>query len=185
MARRAFLRGQSPCGIAPPYRPPWAVGEALFTCLCTRCGACIAACPTGLLTQGAGGFPEADFRRGHCTFCADCIHACTENTRQGAPRQSPALVFSSDLPPWTLQAIIGTDCLTHKGVSCRSCEDRCEAGAIRFTPRTGCPAQPGIIISHCVSCGECVAACPTHAISMQNLPPPARHPDSFPEKSPQ
>jgi ferredoxin-type protein NapF len=183
MARRAFLRGQSLRVSALSHRPPWAVDETLFTDLCTRCGTCVSACPTGLLTQGAGRFPEADFRQGHCTFCMACVHACeAESTRQGVSRQSPALAFSPYLPPWSLQATIGTACLPRQGVLCRSCEDHCEAGAIRFAPKLGYPAQPDIMVSCCTGCGGCIATCPTYAISMLNPPPP--HSNSFPEKSP-
>ena len=166
IGRRAFLRGQRPHRVETPNRPPWAVKESLFPDLCTRCGACIAACPTGLLKQGTGGFPEADFRRSHCTFCGDCARACAAN----ASRLPIALDFSSGLPPWSHRAVVGAACLPHQGVLCRSCEERCGEGAIRFAPRPGGPAQPDIIVSTCTGCGECVASCPTHAISMQSIP---------------
>jgi ferredoxin-type protein NapF len=185
MGRRAFLRGQHSRGVAVPCRPPWAVDETLFTRVCTRCGACVAACSTGLLAQGSGGYPEADFQRAHCTFCTDCAHACAENTRQNAPCQPSALFFSPDLLPWTLQATISTACLPHKGVLCRSCEDHCEAGAIRFAPRQGCPAQPDIERSRCTGCGECVASCPVYAINMKTHPLSNPHSTSTPEKAPQ
>jgi ferredoxin len=47
--RRFFLRG----GVKPPPtpvsvpRPPWALPEAAFVQACTRCDACVAACPLG------------------------------------------------------------------------------------------------------------------------------------------
>ncbi|MCL1861708.1 MAG: ferredoxin-type protein NapF [Proteobacteria bacterium] len=189
MGRRAFLRGQRLRRIVVPYRPPWAMAEALFTRACTRCGACVTACPTGLLAQGMGGFPEANFQRAHCTFCADCAHACTEeNVRQGASSQPTALAFSPDLPPWALQATVSAACLPHRGVLCRSCEGHCAAEAIRFVPRPGSPARPDITESRCTGCGECVASCPVHAISMQAFPPTnpsGLHSTPFPEKSPQ
>jgi len=182
--RRAFLCGQRLHGVAViPQRPPWAKEEALFTSACTRCGACVAACPTGLLKEGSGGFPEADFRRAHCTFCADCVAACAKNIQQNSSPQALFPFFSSDLPPWTLTATIGTACLPHKGVLCRSCEDHCSDAAIRFTPRPGSPAQPEITASRCTGCGECVAYCPVHAISMRTAPTspqPRAHVAPFP-----
>lgn len=187
-ARRAFLRGQRLHKTAAvPHRPPWSVDEALFTRGCTRCGACVAACPTGLLTEGAGGFPEADFRRAHCTFCADCAQACAENARQNASSHPQLSLFvSSDLPPWTLRAVIGAACLPRQGVVCRSCEDHCGENAIRFTLHRGRPAEPAIAESRCTGCGECVASCPAQAIFMRaavqtasSLPRP--HSTPFPE----
>ena len=185
MGRRAFLRGKNPRGITVPCRPPWAMDEILFTRACTRCGACVGVCPTGLLMKGAGGFPEADFRRAHCTFCMDCVHACAENARQNTSCLPPALAFSPDLPPWTLQAAIGTACLSRQGIMCRSCEEHCETGAIRFSLRPNHPAQPDIIRSGCTGCGECVASCPSHAISMQRFSPSGLYSPPFPEESPQ
>ena len=178
------MRGRFSPAVAVPHRPPWAVEEALFTHACTRCGACVAACPTGLLVEGTGGFPEADFQRGRCTFCADCVHACAKNARQSASSQVSALAFSSDLQPWSLCATIDTSCLPHRGVLCRSCEDHCEERAIRFTHRAGSPAHPEIIQSRCTGCGECVASCPAKAISMQPFTPSQPYPPSFQERAP-
>jgi ferredoxin len=46
------------------------VAEELFTDICNRCMACAEICPQGILIQGAGGYPEADFmERGCTTFC--------------------------------------------------------------------------------------------------------------------
>jgi ferredoxin-type protein NapF len=173
-ARRAFLLGRRPRQSAAPFRPPWAVDEAVFPQACQRCGECVAACPTGLLVHGAGGFPEADFSRGHCTFCTDCARACMAAARSAAARRQPALRFSPDLPPWALVAAIGAACLPGRGVLCRSCDEHCEAGAIRFSPRPGHPARPDIETSSCTGCGECVAVCPAQAIAMQPDAAPPR-----------
>jgi len=189
-ARRAFLRGQRLHKTVVLHRPPWAVEEALFTQTCTRCDACVTACPTGLLARGSGGFPEADFRRAHCTFCADCVEACAKNIQQNTASHSPISPFiSPDLPPWTLKAVIGAACLPDRGVLCRSCEDHCCDAAIRFTPRQGRPAQPKITESRCTGCGECVASCPAHAISMHTAsktsPRSRAYAASFQERVPQ
>lgn len=185
IGRRAFLRGQRLRGIpAVQCRPPWAVDETVFTHACTRCGACVAVCPTGLLTRGAGGFPEVDFRQAHCTFCADCAHACASQ-QQSASCQPIALAFSPDLPPWALRATVGTACLPHQGVLCRSCEDHCKEGAIRFSLLRGNPAQPEVTESQCTGCGECVASCPAHAISMQKNLASQPAPSPFEERAAQ
>ncbi|MDR2614829.1 MAG: 4Fe-4S binding protein [Candidatus Accumulibacter sp.] len=57
-----------------------------------------------------------------------------------------------------------SSCLPERGVSCRSCEERCETGAIRFTLRPGQAARPVLDASLCTACGECAAACPVRAI---------------------
>jgi ferredoxin-type protein NapF len=164
LGRRAFLRGR-PRRCAEPLRPPWAVNEPRFLRVCDRCGDCLAAGSAALLVRGGGGFPEADFSRGHCAFCADCARARADAARKSASRR-PALLFSSD-PPWSLQARIGPLCLSRQGVSCqgvscRSCAERCEAGAIRFSPP--------VVESSCTGCGRCVVACPTLAIAMGKRP---------------
>ncbi|MDR1229343.1 MAG: ferredoxin-type protein NapF [Azoarcus sp.] len=174
MGRRAFLLGHRPRRIEAPFRPPWAMDETAFHRACKRCGDCISACPTGLLIQGAGGFPEADFSQGHCTFCADCTRACTASAHNAADRRQPALFFSPGLPAWPLAAMIGAACLPRQDVLCRACGEYCEAGAIRFSLRAGRPPQPDIDTSLCTGCGECVAVCPARAISMRagDSPPP-------------
>lgn len=151
-SRRALLRGkvrQEP----PPGRPPWAVAD--FEDECTRCGACLEACPQGILTWGEGGFPEVDFERGtgECTFCAACVEACPE------PAFDP-----TRSPPWSLTARIGEDCLAKAGVHCQTCGDACPWQAIRFIPRIGGPPLPQIEPEACTGCGACQAVCPSDAV---------------------
>jgi ferredoxin-type protein NapF len=173
--RRAFSLGHRPYRLITPLRPPWAADEAVFLQICDRCSKCVAVCPTGLLTQGAGGFPEANFLLGHCTFCANCARVCAEaaQKRPSVSRQQPALSPSPGQPPWSLQAVIGVACLPRRGVHCRSCSEHCETGAIRFSLWPRHAALPGIETSLCTGCGKCAAVCPAQAISMQpNCSPP-------------
>lgn len=155
--RRAFLRGQRAVAAASPLRPPWAADEPLFLNACSRCDRCLAACPTGLLRKGGGGYPEADFAAGHCSFCGDCRQSCPT----AALRRDP------DAAPWQLLASIDDTCLARRGVVCRTCGERCEAGAIAFTPQLGGVALPRLDTAACTGCGECVADCPASAIAMQ------------------
>ncbi len=151
--RRALLTGRwrGP----PPTRPPWSLAEDRFTVGCTRCNACLDACPEGILVPGPGGFPTVDFRRGECTFCRACADAC------------PATLFNPVTePPWTLRATIGDGCLARQGVVCQSCGEVCEAGAIRFRPRLGGPSLPALELDACTGCGACVRGCPTQAITV-------------------
>ena len=72
-ARRNLLRGRMRAEPAP-LRPPYSTNTSIIDA-CTCCGACVAACHEGIVVRGDGGFPEVDFSRGECTFCADCAQA--------------------------------------------------------------------------------------------------------------
>ena len=153
--RRALLRGRSR---APaPVRPPW-TDEARLAEACTRCKACLTACPQAILTRGPGGLPAVDFTAGagECTFCGACADACPE----------PVFEPQRD-PPWRLSvAIEEPRCLPHGGVHCEACRDACPEGAIRFTPRLGGPPTPAILAERCTGCGACAGVCPDAAITI-------------------
>lgn len=137
-----------------PLRPPHARDETEFVDTCTRCDACVHACPPAIVVRGDGGFPVVDFQRGECTFCGACVAACTPQAL------SPAV----KLQPWPYQARIGEGCLVHQGVACRSCDDVCGVDALRFQLQAGRPAMPVIDSDACNGCGACVAPCPMAAI---------------------
>jgi ferredoxin-type protein NapF len=155
--RRSFLRGRR--RPAPPaIRPPWSQSEDHFTALCTRCGACSAACPEGIIQAGDGGFPEINFILGECSFCGACADAC------------PAPLFdrSDTARPWELTAIIGETCFATRGIVCRSCQDVCPHAAIRFTLAPGGIAHAHVDAGSCTGCGACVSACPAGAIAIKS-----------------
>ncbi|WP_207061825.1 ferredoxin-type protein NapF [Motiliproteus sp. SC1-56] len=154
-ARRQLFKGDLGAR-RQPQRPPWSVAEIAFTDGCTRCGDCIKACPTQIIHAGSGGYPELDFQLGECTFCGDCAGACPE-----------PLFRSREASPWTIRAQVGAACVTLRNVECRRCEEACEPGAIRFTPRLGRAAEPQVQLETCTGCGACLSVCPTQAISMQ------------------
>lgn len=141
-------------------RPPWALDEAAFLARCTRCAACIEACPTDLLVKGSGGFPEADFTPGRapagCTFCGECLSVCRDG----------ALTKIEGQLPWSLQAVFGESCLAARNVVCRTCGEACEMRAISFPPRLGGISLPQLSAAACTGCGACLADCPTQAIRL-------------------
>lgn len=158
VSRRAFLRGRLQSVHTEP-RPPWAVGAIAFEQGCTRCGACVEACPQAILKPGDGGFPRVDFGVAGCTFCGDCATAC-----------EPRVLRPTDGgPPWALRPLVGEACLPRLGVECRVCGEACEADAIRFRPRLGGAPVPEVLTDACTGCGGCVAPCPAGAITMENL----------------
>lgn len=143
----------------PALRPPGALDEARFLEQCTRCGACMSACPEGVVVSGDGGFAELSFDHNGCTGCGECIEACAPN----ALRNEQADAF------WPVgQWQLNDQCLPKQGVSCQSCKDACDIRAIHF-PMTQAVPEPVLDASACTACGACVGVCPTDAITIQPL----------------
>ncbi|MBI5790362.1 MAG: ferredoxin-type protein NapF [Rhodocyclales bacterium] len=155
VSRRQFMRGDFKSR-PPAPRPPWALAEELFLKACTRCGDCVPVCPTHVIVI-VRGYPEVDFKRGECTFCGACATAC----KPGALQNSECQIW-----PWAIKAQVANTCLPMRGVECRICGDRCEANAIRFSPRLNGPPVAEIDAGACTGCGACVAPCPVSAISV-------------------
>lgn len=155
-SRRAFLRGRSAPSEQPALRPPWAKAEPAFSAQCTRCNACLQACPEGILLQDASGYPKVNFRSGECTFCQACVEAC----------EHAAFEDPGTSQPWAQVAVVGQGCFGHQGIYCRSCGESCEAGAISFRFGTRAIPVPEIDATACTGCGACIAACPADAVTM-------------------
>jgi ferredoxin-type protein NapF len=150
--RRAFLRGRRAAAVP---RPPWARPEPFFVDRCTRCDACIDACPEAVLTRGDGGLVELRFDAGGCTFCAACLDACGS----GALDRDAAR-------DWNWHAAIDHGCLARHGVLCSSCADVCAERAIEFDLRLAMPI-PALDADRCNGCSACVAVCPSSSINMR------------------
>ncbi|MFN3987403.1 MAG: ferredoxin-type protein NapF [Rhodocyclaceae bacterium] len=158
VSRRGFLRGHFRSE-GNTMRPPWAVTPD-FESLCTRCGDCLAACPTRVIQTGGGGFPVIDFEHGECTFCHACVAAC-----------KPAALFRDPDSPataWPWRVVVAQACLAAAGVECRVCGEACGVGAIRFRPRMGGVPLPQLDADACTGCGACFGPCPVRAISMES-----------------
>ena len=157
-SRRFFLRGQfSKTPLTHPPRPPWAdANDALFVKKCTRCLECVKACPTQVLKQGDGGFPEVSFQSNGCDACAKCVDVC-----------QPRALVRTPATPWAWRAEISAACLAQQQVECRVCGEFCDDQAIRFKPRLGGVSTPEVQTASCTGCGHCVSKCPTQAIQMK------------------
>ncbi len=153
-ARRAFLRGR-PLPARRPAVLPWLDAGVDFHETCTRCRACLEACPEDIIVADAEGFPGIDFRRGACSFCGACAAACPEPLFDRAAAEA-----------WDLKAAIGPDCLARRQVVCQSCKEVCGEGAIHFSLAPGRVPLPGLDAARCTGCGACVAVCPAGAITV-------------------
>ena len=67
--------------------------------------------------------------------------------------------------PTRALAMVSSACLALNGVACQSCRDACPTAAIRFRPSRAI-AQPEIDAERCSGCGDCLAPCPTQALSI-------------------
>ncbi|MGC3937288.1 ferredoxin-type protein NapF [Roseobacter sp. EG26] len=151
--RRQFLRG-TPRPTELPLRPPWVTQLSLRSC--TSCGDCVTACPEDILHLDADRKPAVDFTETGCTFCGECAEACTHE------------VFKvTDGPAWNADVIVSASCLLQSGVSCQLCTDFCDVEALRFDMNHPPVGTLRIDQETCTSCGMCVAACPTSAISLK------------------
>lgn len=163
--RRAFLRGRSPKFNKAAIHPPWALPFTEFIDACERCDACIDACPERIIFRGDGCFPEVDFRRGECVFCADCVKAC-----EAGAFQTPLKGEFKEADAWDLSVDILASCLSLNAVVCRSCGDHCDTNAISFRLQTGGVSIPEIKQENCTGCGACLYVCPKDAIAITLKP---------------
>ena len=151
--KRSLFRGRTV--LKSRIRMPWLRSPQDFTDLCSRCGHCVPACPSGIIQIGDGGFPEVDFHKGECVFCTECAKACDEK-----------LFDLKRSSPWDISAEVSDQCLNNQSVYCRSCEDSCDAQAIQFNFTNTLFVAPTINLSDCTGCGACVSVCPAKAIAV-------------------
>lgn len=183
IGRRALFRravaAPAPRPPAPQWvRPPFALGEAGFLLACTRCDACIDACPhrivfrlpksAGLLAEGT---PALDLLGGGCRLCEGwpCVAACAKGALglPEAPEEGEAEA-PPPLPRLATARIDPSSCLPHLGPECGACADSCPVPGALVWQGT----RPAIDPAACVGCGLCLAACITDpgSITLRPLP---------------
>lgn len=147
-----------------PLRPPGAAMEHQFTSLCMRCGNCLRACPTKILSlarlqHGLAGWlsPVVTY---DTNYCLQSCNLCTTVCPSGALTYVPV--------EQKLRAVMGVPrvdmsvCLLGDDRDCRVCRNRCPFEAIRLEfDEDEYTLVPRIDMHRCPGCGACEVACPT------------------------
>ena len=135
------------------HRPPHAVPESEFVAGCTKCDACIQACPPHAIYRAPesegqlAGFPIIDPESQPCLMCDDlpCVPACE------------AGVLRFDAPVAMALAKVDTvACLAFNGTVCTVCAEHCPVENA-LTMEAG---KPVIHDDICTGCGVCQYVCP-------------------------
>lgn len=142
-------------------RPPWARAELEFLLACTRCSACIEACPHKLIFPLPASYgvdvaatPALDILNNACHLCEDwpCVATCEPQALRLEVVEDEAEIQ----PPKLAIASIDTAlCLPYQGPECGACEGSCPVeGALTWSQE-----KPSINSAVCVGCGLCRAVC--------------------------
>lgn len=155
--------GQAPRHGGFTHRPPHAVPESEFVVGCTKCDACIQACPPHAIFRAPesegilAGLPIIDADSQPCLMCDDmpCVPACE------------AGVLRLDAPLAMGKATIdSTDCIAYQGTTCTVCIERCPVENA-ITMEAGLPKIDQDI---CTGCGVCLYVCPAPSNAIHLLP---------------
>lgn len=144
--------------------PPGTQSRESYFARCTACDACIAACPSGVLTTAYREYgirnmliPVMDFSKSFCLYdCVKCTEVCP--TRALTPitvGEKHTLVIGQ-------ARIQASNCImyTH-GEACGICVRRCPRQAIRIITTTDGRRCPDVNPDICIGCGQCSYACPS------------------------
>ena len=176
----ALALRRTAAGRHPPIRPPGARPEDRFAGLCARCGACLRACPYGILKPdlGAGGVagllaPKIDYSKAHCfEYCHECTKVCPTGAIERLALETKRNLAIG------LAEIDRKKCIAWEyGQYCMVCHEFCPYLAIDSTERNGVEC-PTVKPEMCRGCGACQVNCPAlpdKAIVVKSIPQrPAR-----------
>jgi len=142
-------------------RPPYAIVELEFLLACTRCNACIDACPHDVIFPLASrlgvevaGTPSLDLLHQGCHLCEDwpCVNAC-ETKALSLPEVNKAQTLS--FPNLAHAEIDTKTCLPYLGPECGACVEVCPVPDA-LTLQLEKPVIDQVL---CVGCGMCHEAC--------------------------
>ncbi|MDR1730655.1 MAG: 4Fe-4S binding protein [Synergistaceae bacterium] len=151
-------------GLAEPefmenVMPPGAGNREDFLSRCIRCGACVAACPSGIVRIDRTSWPELDYSRGYCQYnCRECSNACPAHALRpfhDAEEKRRTRIALSDLHRKNCVVITRRE-------SCGACAEVCPTHALRMEPlKDGSNlTAPVFDPLYCIGCGGCLQVCP-------------------------
>lgn len=140
---------------------------------CIGCGACMAACPEGIIKPSTDQTglrhalsPILSFENGSCRY--DCV-ACTRVCPSGAIE--PLTVSEKHREVIGKASLTASRCIVYaEGRGCGECVRRCPVGAIRMTEVDGGRRAPAVDFDACIGCGACAYVCPTAAYTIEGEP---------------
>ncbi len=151
-------------------RPPYAADELEFLLSCTRCDACIEACPHEVIfplsaTLGArvAGTPALDLLNKGCHLCNDwpCVNACEKEALvfpvmddDGNEDDQQVEAKPIPLPKLAVVSINPKTCFPYSGPECGACNWCPVEGALVWDQQ-----RPSINEEKCVGCGLCREFC--------------------------
>jgi len=160
-------------------RPPGAQPERDFNATCVKCGACVVACPYGILrlapvaTGIPMGTPHFVPREEPCRLCPDipCAKACPTGSLDRAMADINAARMG-------LAVIDAENCLSWNGLRCEVCYRVCpvKGKAITVDPHPRKLSKHAVFVpmvhsDACTGCGLCEKACPTEVAAVRVVQP--------------
>ena len=144
--------------------PPGAASREDYLRRCTSCGACMASCPTGVITMSGKQWgvrhtltPVMDFGKAFCSFdCVKCTEVCPTNALR------PLTLAEKRTSPIGRARVCTSNCmLFENGTPCNVCVKSCPKRAISICEDTEGNRFPKVEPELCIGCGHCANACPS------------------------
>jgi ferredoxin-type protein NapF len=162
----------------PPVLPPGAVSADQFGSVCSRCYACVNACPTHILRVDAPGRmrlidwfqPEMKPNAGTCEeFCNACTQVCPTGAIRDLTEKEKRYRQIG------VAEVIRHACLAWEDQEyCMVCDEYCPYNAIETEMSAQGIPQPVVIPDRCRGCGYCQNQCPAirdgKAIIVRGIP---------------